>query len=29
VTRVVSAAWPFAAMFYLVLLATAHERTRI
>ena len=27
VTRVVSAAWPFAAMFYLVLLATAHERT--
>jgi len=29
VTRVVSAAWPFAAMFYLVLLATAHQRTRI
>src|SRR6267142_9105 len=29
VTRVVSAACPFAAMFYLVLLATAHERTRI
>src|SRR5882672_8900925 len=29
VTRVASAAWPFAAMFYLVLLATAHERTRI
>ena len=28
-TRVVSAAWPFAAMFYLVLLATAHERTRV
>jgi VanZ family protein len=28
VTRVVSAAWPFAAMFYLVLLATTHQRTR-
>jgi len=28
VTRVVSAAWPFAAMFYLVVLATTHQRTR-
>ncbi|HEY6239567.1 MAG TPA: VanZ family protein [Burkholderiales bacterium] len=27
VTRVLSAVWPFAAMFYLVLLATAHQRT--
>jgi len=29
VTHIVSAMWPFAAMFYLVLLATEHERTRI
>jgi hypothetical protein len=27
-TRVVSIIWPFAAMFYVVLLAAAHERAR-